>query len=261
MEQYVDFNGGAAPDDDSPSPAPQQHSSPPQVTKKLVHSPVVGRTSVKQAAPALVNQEDDASPTTGTPRQIKGKQKAGGGVEATPLTTSTKINGKLHANLTGDDEQETPTLPQKSRSGRISNEGAAGHSPSKGKATRHLEPLDDVQPEAQYDEPRFGDDGGGDPDQDFGGNDLPADEGPPDSGSEQSEGESETAQKKTVKKSSKGKEVAKGSKGTDADKKRRRKADDDPPRQTKRPRSNGAKPSSQGRVKTPEPDRSYLEGW
>jgi hypothetical protein len=250
MDQYVDYDGGVQADPDSPSPPPQQHSSPPQASRRLIHSPVANRSNVKQTAPATADQqaededEDDATPTAS--HQAKRKQKS---IADTEINASTKVNGKKHANLTDDEgDQEAPVLPRKSRTGRVSNDSVTGATPTKGKAVHHAEPVDSVQPETQ-----FADDAGEDFGQDFADDDHAARDEPPET--EQSGDESETVPKKAVKKS---KEATKKSKGTDTEKKRRRKADDDPPRQTKKPRSNSAKPSSQGRARTPV--ESYLEG-
>jgi hypothetical protein len=228
---------------------------------------------VKQTAPATSDQqaedEDEGDASLTASRQAKGKQRATVDAEVVPLSTSTKINastkvnGKRHANLTDDEGgQETPVPLRKSRTGRVSNDGVTGATPAKSRAVRHPDPVD-VEPEVQFDEPQFGDDGGEDFGQDFADDDPAARDEPPETGTgtEQSGAESEAVQKKSVKKSSKAKETTKKPKGTDTEKKRRRKADDDPPRQTKKPRSNSAKPDSKGRTRTPvEVDQSYLEG-
>ncbi|KIM32410.1 hypothetical protein M408DRAFT_326987 [Serendipita vermifera MAFF 305830] len=262
MDQYVDFNGGVQAYQDSVSPPPQEHSSPPQVSKKLVHSPVVNRSAAKPKEPTPAERAVESSPAVTVSRQVKGKQRATEEPEVPPTPAPIKLNGKRHANLTDDEgDQDAPLVPRKPRSARVSNDSAAGTASAKSKAIRNPEPPDEVQPDDnQFDEPQFDDNGGDNFGQDYADEEPAPNDEPPATASEQSEGESESALKKAAKKSKKEKPASKKAKGTEAEKKRRRNVDDDPPRQTKKPRADSAKPSSRARSKTPvEPDKSWLE--
>lgn len=263
MSKYVDFDGGVPPYSDSGSPPPQEQSPPPQVSRKLVHSPVVNRSTAKQPEPVPVDRAVELSPAVTASRQAKGKQRATEEPEAQPPTPAPiKTNGKRHANLTDDEaEQDAPVLPRKPRSARVSNDSVAGAASAKGKAVRNPEPPEDVQPEPQYDEPQFDDNAGDDFGQDFEEDEpAPAVEEPPLSASEHSAEESEAVEKKVAKRPVKVKKATKQTNGSETEKKRRRKVDDDPPRQTKKAKADSEKPSSRARSKTPvEPDKSWLE--
>ncbi|KAG8860183.1 hypothetical protein FRB91_004576 [Serendipita sp. 411] len=263
MEAYIDYDGGLNADQDSPSPPPAVHSSPPQVSRKsLLPSPSLTR-SRKSVAPQTEEENAANDNRTSSPsisRHAKGKQRAAEERE-NPVIPSSKVNGKSRSEAIDDEptrEEDTPlNSPNKSLEARLSGNGDQFRLPDDEVEPRsgdEGEPPNEVEVEVPRDDYDYGeqiDDGGGAP------ADPAEEEGqeePPASRSEHSDAESEEAPPPKGKK--KGKE-----KGSDEKKKKRsREDDDDPPRQKKKPKSTAAKPPSRAKSKTPGPDEdSWIE--
>jgi hypothetical protein len=262
MEQYVDYDGGALVDQDSPTPPPIQTSSPPQALRKLVHSPLVSRTPKRTVDP--VEDEDELDGMAS--QKAKGKQRATEEVdERSPLPLSRKSNGKRRTDLVDEEVNEvTPT--RKSASGRSSGDMGppTSKSSTKNRSSTYSKVHDDAPAEEQYNDPPL--DNGGDFDQDPMGMEVSPfeeEEEPPKSAPEPSDaGSDEEHQPTNSKEKVKQKKQATKAKekGPDSKKKRPREDDEEVPRQKKKPKSTDSRARPRSKSKEPEPDMSYLEG-
>lgn len=251
MDQYVNYEYG-----DTPSPAPDVDSSPPQVARKSLVSPNASRSNRKSAAPGPSDENapeySDKPPSS---RQAKGNPRA------TPEGESTPVNQPPRKSIARDrdaEEVEQDLEPE------------AEQAPYSRTPRRYGGERDQVSP--PFDEAAPPDDGDQqDPlldYQDAGaeggeyyeeGDEFPPPDGgryaePPRSVSERSDGESEVeAPPKKPKSKVKEKEAQKSKK------KRPLEDGEDSPVQTKRAKSTSIRPSSRARSKTPMADESYLE--
>lgn len=261
MEQYVDYDGGALVDQDSPSPPPIQTSSPPQALRKLVHSPLTSRTPKRTVEPVEDQDEIDGMVS----QKVKGKQRATEELdERTPLPLSRKSNGKRRADLI-DEEVDEVTPTRKTTSGRSSGDMGppTSKSSTKNRSSTYSKVHDDAPAEEQYNDPLL--DNGDDFDRDPMGMEVSPfeEEEPPKSAPEHSDAGSEEERQPTK---SKGKVKEKRpaakakEKGPNSKKKRPREDDDEAPRQKKKPKSTDSRASARAKSKEPDPDMSYLEG-
>jgi hypothetical protein len=262
MEQYVDYDGGALADQDSPSPPPMQTSSPPQALRKLVHSPLASRTPKRTVDPVEDQDELDGMVS----QKVKGKQRAAEELdERPPLPLSRKSNGKRRADLI-DDEVDEVTPTRKTASARSSGDMGppTSKSSTKNRSSTYSKVHDDAPAEEQYNDPLL--DNGDDFDRDPMGMEVSPfeeEEEPPKSAPEHSDAGSEEERQptKSKEKVKQKRPVAKAKeKGPDSKKKRPREDDEEAPRQKKKPKSTDSRASARAKSKEPDPDRSFLEG-
>ncbi|KAG8797346.1 hypothetical protein FRC16_009000 [Serendipita sp. 398] len=175
MEAYIDYDGGLNADQDSPSPPPAVHSSPPQVSRKsLLPSPSLTR-SRKSVAPQTEEENAANDNRTSSPsisRHAKGKQRAAEERE-NPVIPSSKVNGKSRSEAIDDEptrEEDTPlNSPNKSLEARLSGNGDQFRLPDDEVEPRsgdEGEPPNEVEVEVPRDDYDYGeqiDDGGGAP--------------------------------------------------------------------------------------------------
>lgn len=265
MEQYVNFDPDHFADQDSPSPPPAQTSSPPQISRKVVHSPLASRTPKRTVDPVVEEDEEEGGDINGTvSRQAKGKQRATEELdERSPLPLSRKSNAKSRHDLVDEGADEVSPGRKSGRRSSGDVEPLTSKMSIKNRASAHANASDDLPADERYDGPLL--DNGDDFDQNPMGMDVsPRESEPPLSATEHSDAESDQEPLPSKKKgktkekgpTSKGKEKAPESKK----KKRPREEDEDSVRQKKKPKSTDSRATGRGRTRTPDPDRSYLEG-
>jgi hypothetical protein len=261
MERYVDFNGGIADDQGTPSPVPSAHSSPPQTSRKMALSPLADRMLGKPIHSRLDQVEISSNNAS---RLAKGKHRIDE-VEDMPLPSVSPRKSYAKGRSSVIDPQvddQSPPISSRSRLDRLNERvEQITRSPlikiTRADATEAQdEPFDDIPPPADFDQPSYNDD----LDNNVDIEEVGVHDAPPTSGSEESEEEQpppKPIDKKAIKKAKKEEDAKK--------KKRSREEEDDgeePRHQKKKPKSTSAKPPSRAKSKTPivHEDTSYLEG-
>jgi hypothetical protein len=298
MEQYVDYDAGLE-NDKSLSPL-EKVSPPPQLARKVVHSPVVSRTPRPGAKDATTprrspvplsdrRSEDEGQQATSRHQALTKEATTTGAEEArekftSPPSSSRKVKGKQRSVAPVDEDEDEDDL-------NISNEVAPSRK-SNGLAIRVDEPEENGvhhSPPISKDKPKSSQKSASKGkvaeliDEDYDRADEPEENGhiygDEDAGqhddydqeqvgleaSPQDEPPLTGTERHSDQRSGLEEPAPKAKKSQKKDKesqkkKRAREDDEEPVRQKKKPKSTSAKPPSQVRSKTPVEDQSYFEG-